>query len=135
MNANDFRDAIENAPAVVDLPDDLRIPLHSLQADIRYLFGRVAADGSVAGIMADSVIERLSQIETASLRLANPAVTDDLINTFICSWFHLSPDEAWIKQSRYVDAERTLRAILADLPQRPLSKAQSPQVEKKGKRK
>lgn len=48
-----------------ELPDDIRIPLHTLQADVRYYFGRVAADGSVAGVMADSVLNRLSQLETA----------------------------------------------------------------------
>lgn len=52
-----------------ELPDDLRIPLHTLKADARYLFGRVAADGSVAGIMCNSVETRLSHIEEASLRL------------------------------------------------------------------
>jgi hypothetical protein len=58
-----------------ELPDNLRIPLHSLQADVGYLFGRVAADGSVASMMASSVLERLSLIETAALRLANPKRT------------------------------------------------------------
>jgi hypothetical protein len=72
MESTEFQQAMETAPVVVELPDDLRLPLHSLQADVRYLFGRVAADGSVAGMMADSVLERLSQIETAALHLANP---------------------------------------------------------------
>lgn len=57
----------------IKLPDDLREPLHSLQADLDWLFARVAADGSVASIMRDSVSNRLSQIETAFYRLANSA--------------------------------------------------------------
>lgn len=63
---------LSKVPPMAELPDDLRVPLHSLQADIKYLFGRVAVDGSVASAMAESVLERLSQIETAAYRLANP---------------------------------------------------------------
>lgn len=47
------------------LPDDLRVPLHSLQADIPYLLGRVASDGSASSIARESIENRLSQIETA----------------------------------------------------------------------
>ena len=36
-----------------------------LDADQDYLFGRVAADGSVAGAMAKSVREKLKQIRAA----------------------------------------------------------------------
>lgn len=61
--------SLASAPAD-ELPDALRLPLHSLQADTRYLFGRVvAADGAVASMMADSVLNRLSQIETACYNL------------------------------------------------------------------
>lgn len=55
------------------LPDDIRIPLHSLQADIGYLFGRVAADGSCASAMERSVRDRLKEIE----RYVNSAATRD----------------------------------------------------------
>lgn len=51
--------------AVTELPDDIRVPLHSLQADVDYLFGRVAADGSCAGAIAASVRERLAALEAA----------------------------------------------------------------------
>lgn len=55
-----------------ELPDDLREPLHSLQADLDWLFARVACDGSMAGPLKESVRNRLSQIESAAYRLANP---------------------------------------------------------------
>lgn len=48
-----------------EVTEEIRVPLHSLQADVDYLFGRVAADGSCASVMAASVKERLSQVETA----------------------------------------------------------------------
>lgn len=48
-----------------ELPEDIRIPLHELQADSDYLFGRVAADSSVAKAMSDSVKEKLGRIEVA----------------------------------------------------------------------
>jgi hypothetical protein len=48
-----------------ELPDDIRVPLHSLQADMRWLFGRVANDPDAVGIVTDSVLERLSEIEAA----------------------------------------------------------------------
>lgn len=59
--------AMEKLPGapITELPVDLREPLHSLQADMRQLLGRVADDSSVAGMVAESVLERLSQIETA----------------------------------------------------------------------
>lgn len=52
-----------------ELPDDLRAPLHSLQADVRYLIGRIAQDEETRGMVADSILSRLSQIEEASYRL------------------------------------------------------------------
>lgn len=52
-----------------ELPDDLREPLHSLQADTKYLIARVVEDGSVAGMMTDSILQRLSHIEEAAYRL------------------------------------------------------------------
>ncbi len=61
--------AMAAVPQHVELPDDLRIPLHELQADTRSNFGRVAADGSVAGMFADHVLNKLSQVEMASYRL------------------------------------------------------------------
>jgi hypothetical protein len=54
----------------VELPDDLRLPLHSLQADLGWLFGRVADDGSMASMCEDSARSRLSQIESACYRIA-----------------------------------------------------------------
>lgn len=79
-----------------ELPDDLRVPLHSLQADTRYLFGRVAADGTVAGMMADSVLDRLSQIESALyhhfLANAHDALVDALKVALYCLVLRADPD-------------------------------------------
>jgi hypothetical protein len=57
--------AIEAPAAASEVTEEIRVPLHSLQADVGYLFGRVAADSSCASAMAASVRERLTQIETA----------------------------------------------------------------------
>lgn len=61
------RDA--GASDTLELPEDLRAPLHSLMADVGYLFGRVAADGSMAGMMTDSAETRLSHVAEAAYRL------------------------------------------------------------------
>ncbi len=53
-----------------ELPDDIRLPLHRLQADMKYLFARVALDPELRDIMADSVLESLSQLETACYEIA-----------------------------------------------------------------
>lgn len=67
----------EIAP-VTTLPESVRIPLHSLQADLGYLIGRVIADGSCGPMIITSMRERLDQIETAVLvlALAVPASAD-----------------------------------------------------------
>jgi cob(I)alamin adenosyltransferase len=60
--------------------DDIRVPLHELQADVDYLFGRVAADGACAPAMAASVKEKLAKVEAgieqleAALREIDEAV-------------------------------------------------------------
>lgn len=61
-----------------ELPYDIRVPLHELQADMDYLFGRVAADGSLAGAFSGTVKAKLAIIETELLdalsrRAANSA--------------------------------------------------------------
>lgn len=48
---------------VIELPDSVRIPLHSLQADLGYLIGRVIADSSCGPMIIQSMRERLDQIE------------------------------------------------------------------------
>lgn len=50
-----------------ELPDDIRVPLHELQADVDYLIGRVVADGSCAAIIAASIKEKLAHIESVLL--------------------------------------------------------------------
>jgi len=51
-----------------ELPDDIRVPLHSLSADAPTLFGRVAANGAEAEMMATAVRHRCLLIEEACLR-------------------------------------------------------------------
>lgn len=64
---------IYSVPPLNELPDDLRVPLHELQADVRYLIARARQEGDeVASMVIDSIINKLSQIETAAYRLANP---------------------------------------------------------------
>ncbi len=53
---------IEIAP-VIELPESVRIPLHSLQADLEYLIGRVIADGSCGPMIVKSMRDRLNLIE------------------------------------------------------------------------
>ena len=53
----------------LELPDDLRIPLHSLQADAGYLIGRVAVDVSTCPLVLQSLETRLSQVAEAAYRL------------------------------------------------------------------
>lgn len=67
---------------MTELPDDIRVPLHSLQADMDYLFGRVAGDGSCAPAMAESVKALLTQIEEALTRRSSAGVvkvTDEMV--------------------------------------------------------
>lgn len=57
------------APTTVELPDDLRIPLHELQADAGYLVGRVEADGSFSGLALQVLETKLSHVAEAAYRL------------------------------------------------------------------
>ncbi len=52
------------APAT-EIPESVRTPLHSLQADLEYLIGRVVADGSCGPMVIKSIRARLGQIEDA----------------------------------------------------------------------
>lgn len=62
--------ALLRAPAGDELPDDLRAPLHSLQADREYLVARIRkADNEEVGLLSESIRDRLSQIEEAAYRL------------------------------------------------------------------
>ncbi len=55
-------DAAEQPPQ--SLPESVRIPLHSLQADLGYLIGRVIADSSCGPMIMQSMKRRLDQIES-----------------------------------------------------------------------
>ena len=60
-----MKNALSNtatAPATT-LPDSVRIPLNSLQADLEYLIGRVIADSSCGPMIVKSMRDRLDQIE------------------------------------------------------------------------
>lgn len=64
-----------------NLPDDLRIPLNELQADAKYLIGRVMQDAESGPMIATAILEKLSQIESASYRAilgSNPPADDML---------------------------------------------------------
>ena len=68
-----------------NLPDDLRIPLNELQADAKYLIGRVMQDAESGPMIATAILEKLSQIESASYRAifgSNPPA-DDLLRQAI----------------------------------------------------
>lgn len=52
-----------------ELPDGLRAPLHSLQADLDCLFERMDEGPDVRVMIKDSIRNRLSQIEEAAYRL------------------------------------------------------------------
>ena len=54
----------------IELPDDLRIPLHSLQADVDWLAARIVSDPDQVDLFKESIRNRLSQIEMASYRIA-----------------------------------------------------------------
>ena len=62
-----------------DLPDDIRVPLHEVWADIAYLLGRAAAEGhSVVTPFADGVRKKLASAELAiRTALARPVSPQD----------------------------------------------------------
>jgi hypothetical protein len=75
ITVGDFRRALEALRITAsetpqELPDDLRAPLHSLQADLDWLVARIRTeDDEVVGLCKDSMRSRLSQIEEAAYRL------------------------------------------------------------------
>lgn len=50
-----------------ELPDNLRVPLDELDADIRYLFARVANGTMGVNVASDSVRAKLALIREASI--------------------------------------------------------------------
>ncbi|UVO33985.1 hypothetical protein KUL72_20960 [Bradyrhizobium arachidis] len=50
---------------MTELRDNVRIPLHTLQADLDYLIGRVIADGASVPTVIESIRTRLNEIEAA----------------------------------------------------------------------
>lgn len=58
-------------PGAPELPDELRVPLHSLQADLDFLFARLDEGDDVRAMVKDSIRNRLSQIEYAAYCLVN----------------------------------------------------------------
>lgn len=64
------RDGGAVSGGVIEIPDDIRIPLHSLQADLGYLLER-HKDPDDEMTVHDRMSELLGQIETAVLNLVN----------------------------------------------------------------
>lgn len=81
-----------NAPM---LNENVRIPLHELQADVDYLLGRVVADGSCVPMIAKSIKDKLAQIEAGILDRPSP---DSKLEAYrkalesIEKWFGEFPD-------------------------------------------
>lgn len=76
-----------------ELPDDLRVPLHELQADLNWLVARIAAGDEVEQ-MKHSIGNRLSQIETAAYRLANPEPRKPDAEPIMYAWH--GPHGGWL---------------------------------------
>jgi hypothetical protein len=55
-----------------ELVDEIRVPLHELQADVDYLIGRVIADPTCAPTITASIKGKLAAIEAAALILNEP---------------------------------------------------------------
>lgn len=51
--------------ATRELPDNIRVPLHSLQADWQWLMARFATEPDMRPALTQAVEDRLSQLETA----------------------------------------------------------------------
>lgn len=64
---NDIADRLESILDAEgdELPDDIRVPLDEVWADLGYLFGRVAADGSFMQAAIDSVRMKLYKVRAA----------------------------------------------------------------------
>ena len=82
----------ETAP-VTELPESVRIPLHSLWADSEYLIGRVIADGSCGPMVVTSMRNRLDQIESACSQMVKAleriqSVTNGIDTSALC-WIRL----------------------------------------------
>lgn len=118
---------------VRELPDDIRLPLHSLQADIKQNVGRILEDYQVTGMIVDSMLDRLSQIEMAAYRICNTHniitsvddPTDEMIAAGIAAIddyyegtkdapFEGSVAACYKAMSTLAPNERTLRDIILD---------------------
>jgi len=56
----------------IELPDNIRVPLDEVIADLRYLFGRVAADGSFMKAAMDSTRLKLESARNAIVATLQP---------------------------------------------------------------
>ena len=61
-----------------ELVDEIRVPLHELQADVDYLIGRVIADPTCAPTITASIKGKLAAIEAAALILNEPQTPPEL---------------------------------------------------------
>lgn len=67
--------------AKTDLPEDIRIPLHELQADVDYLVGRIVADGSCAPAISETIKSKLRSVELTT----RAALSAAPVGTWECS--------------------------------------------------
>jgi hypothetical protein len=103
------------SPPSGELPDDLRVPLHGLQADREYLVARLRkADDEETVLLSESIRERLSQIEEAAYRLnaraaisAMPASDDATIDALMKAGEHMTAAQ--------VEAEKLREALREEL--------------------
>ncbi len=95
---------------MTEMPNAIRIPLHELQADVAYLFGRVAADGSVAGIMASAVTAKLGAIEAAILAVTKETVEKDDILDACLVYFDNKQDADYDSESGFIPNQEMVLA-------------------------
>lgn len=87
---------------MIEIPEDIRIPLHELQADIRYLFGRVSADSSVAGEMAESASVKLRAIEAAIIAAFKGANEKDEVLEECFEYFDNKQDADYSSETGFI---------------------------------
>lgn len=99
-----------------ELPDDIRVPLDEVRADLGYLFGRVAADGSFMQAAVDSVRLKLDKVRAAlqSVRPPVGVVSDDRLQKAIGALLWIN-EEVWPLVHELTSRE-TLRKRFRELP-------------------
>lgn len=60
---------------MTELPDDIRVPLHTISADAGYMFGRVAADGAMAAEFTAHLKRLATDLEAGIRRALDSSLT------------------------------------------------------------